>query len=246
MDQAFTEASSRLQRVRNLPNEADRPRIFRSGGGNSNDSLIFLFLQRLPNATIEPENLRQFVVDRILPRLEAIEGVGGADINQIVGEKRIEVEIDPFAIAPLGISVDQISQNINRSSDVTGGRIGVGRRDYVLRFQGRYDLEKLKNLIIVWRDDAPVTLGSIADIRYAPAANSSRIVYQNGNPALGIRVLRQPGSNALAAITEVKELIKTLNEDTLPQYGLQIEKALIHPFLFNGPWRFYPEICSSA
>ena len=47
MDQTFTEVSSRLQRVRGLPSDAERPQILRNGGGDSGETLIFLFVQTL-------------------------------------------------------------------------------------------------------------------------------------------------------------------------------------------------------
>src|SRR5690606_4296685 len=44
MDKTLTEVTSRLQRVRGLPAEADRPSIGDFGGGSAGDTLIFLFL----------------------------------------------------------------------------------------------------------------------------------------------------------------------------------------------------------
>ena len=49
MDKAFAEVNARLQRVRALPADADRPRINAGGGGGDSENLIYLFLQRLPN-----------------------------------------------------------------------------------------------------------------------------------------------------------------------------------------------------
>ena len=117
-----------------------------------------------------------------------------------------------------------IANNINRSSDVSGGTVEVGRRDFTLRFEGRYQADQLKETIIIWRDGAPVTLGDIATVYVGPD-KARGITYQNGKPALGMRVLRQPGSNTLTAIDSVLERMDELNE-TLPElYGLTIEKS---------------------
>ncbi len=223
-DQAFTEVSSRLQRLRTLPAEADRPIILRNGGGPANEMLIFLFLQRLPDATVSANDLREFARERVAPRIESIEGVGSVNVLEIVGEQAIQINVDPFAAAQMGITLDQIANSINRSSDVSGGSMAVGRRDYTLRFEGRYSLEKLENTILEWRGNAPITLGSIATITLAPTDTTS-VVYQNGNQALGIQVMREPGSNTLAAINGVKDTLEDLNAGMLSEYGLRVEKS---------------------
>ena len=69
MDQAFNEVNARLQRVRGLPAEAERPRINQGGGGGtSGETLIFLFLQKLPGNQGTGLSLSEFAEQRIAPR----------------------------------------------------------------------------------------------------------------------------------------------------------------------------------
>jgi multidrug efflux pump subunit AcrB len=224
MDQTFTEVSSRLQRVRNLPADADRPQIRRDGGGGSGESLIFLFLQHSANSVIPDNELKAFAEENIAPIFENIEGVGSADIQQDGGEQIVSIRFDPFQTAQLGISIDAIAANINRSSDVSGGKVEVGRRDFTLRFEGRYAADQLGETILAWRDGAPVRLGDIATIEVGPDELRG-ITYQNGRPAIGMRLIRQPGSNTLAAIDGVLEKMHELNQTFPELYGITIEKS---------------------
>lgn len=224
MDQAFTEVNARLQRVRGLPAEAERPRINSGGGGDSGETLIFLFLQRLPGNTQEGVRLREFAEQRIVPAIEAVPGVGGVDINADEGEEIVHVEFDPFLAAQLGVTLDEISQTVNRSSDVTGGRVEVGRRDYTMRFEGRFTADQLEQTIIAWRDGAPVTLGDIADVRVGPDWRGG-VVYQNGNPAIGMRIMREPGANVLESIDALTVVLNELNEGPLAEMGYAIQKS---------------------
>ena len=224
MDQAFTEVNARMQRVRGLPAEADRPRIFNGGGGESGETLIFLFLQKLPGNTQEGTSLRDFAEQRIVPALESVPGVGGVDVNSDDGEQIVRVEFDPFLAAQLGITLDEISQTVNRSTDVTGGRVEVGRRNYTMRFEGRFSANQLEETILAWRDGAPVTLGDIADVTVAPDARRG-VVYQNGNPAIGMRVLREQGSNVLEAIDELTVVVDDLNAGPLAELGYAVQKS---------------------
>ncbi len=224
MDQTFTEVASRLQRVRGLPADADRPQIFRNGGGNSAESLIFLFVQRAENSSIGLDELQAFIENNIAPEFEGIDGVGGIDVNQNGGDHIVSVQFDPFLAAQLGLSIDSIVSNINRSNDVSGGSVGVGRRDFTLRFEGRYDADQLEQTILAWRNGAPIRLGDIATVNVGPDETQG-VVYQNGNPALGMRLLREPGGNTLQAIDAVLEQMDKLNETLIPQYGITIEKS---------------------
>ena len=224
MDQAFTEVNARMQRVRGLPAEADRPRINAGGGGESGETLIFLFLQRLPGNTQQGVRLREFAEQRIVPALEAVPGVGGVDVNSDDGEEIVRVEFDPFLAAQLGLTLDEISQSVNRSTDVTGGRVEVGRRNYTMRFEGRFSADQLEQTILAWRDGAPVTLGDVADVVVAPDSRGG-VVYQNGNPAIGMRVLREQGSNVLDAIDELTVVVDELNAGPLAELGYSVQKS---------------------
>lgn len=224
MDSAFTEVNSRLQRVRGLPAEADRPRVNIGGGGDSGETLIFLFLQKLPGNANTEVRLSEFAEQRIVPELEAVPGVANVDVNSDYGDLIVQIEFDPFLAAQLGVTLDEIAQNINNSSDVTGGSVEVGRRNYTLRFEGQFDADQLNNTILAWRDGAPVRLGDIAEVTVEPDYGGG-VVYQNGNPAIGMRVYREPGSNTLEAIDQLTEVLDELNAGALAEMGYAIHKS---------------------
>ncbi|MEO0369020.1 MAG: efflux RND transporter permease subunit, partial [Pseudomonadota bacterium] len=224
MNEVFTEVSSRLQRVRGLPAEAERPSIERNGGGSSGQTLIYLFVQRDINSPIAQNELHAFVEKNLAAEFENIPGVGSVDVQSASGDQIVRVEFDPFVTAQLGISIDTIVDNINRANNVSGGKVEVGRRDFTLRFEGRYGAEELQQTILTWRDGAPVRLGDVAQIYVGPD-DSEGVTYQNGSLALGMRLLRQPGSNTLAAIEAVLERMEEVNAVYQDQYGLTIEKS---------------------
>lgn len=223
MDQVFTEVSSRLQRVRQLPADADRPRIV-NNGGNAGDTLIYLFMQRLRDTPENRQSLHDLVEHRLVPELEAVPGVGGVDINDNEGERIVRVTFDPYLAAQLGVNIENIAQNVNRSMDVSGGTVEVGRRDYTLRFEGRFATDQLKNVILDWRDGTPIRLGDVADVSVGPDKPTG-IVYQNGNPAMGMEVKRNPGANTLEAIDGITKVIDRLNATTFKDMGVAVHKS---------------------
>jgi multidrug efflux pump subunit AcrB len=230
MSEARTDVTSRLQRVRGLPADADRPSMNTGGFGDAGETLIFLFLQRLPGHKGEGVRLAEFAESRIRPELETVPGVAGLDINSDEGEEIVRISFDPFLAAQYGVPIDLIAQTVNRSSDVTGGSVEVGRRNYTMRFEGRFTADELKDTILAWRDGAPVRLSDIADVEVGLDRRGG-VVYQNGNPAIGMRVLREPGVNVLKSLDALTAKLNELNEGPLAEMGYTIQKSF-DPSLF--------------
>jgi len=213
----------RLNRLPPLPADADPPVVQLGGGDSANSTLTFFFVQKLPGTPGRLTDYARQAEDIIKPRIEAIEGVAG--VNFMAGApEQLQITIDPYRAAELGLPLTDIAARASRSTDISGGFVDVGRRQYTLRFEGRYDPEQLRNQVLEWRDGRPVRLGDIAEIKIdrGPRRN---IVVQNGNPAMGIRIYRQNGANVLGALTEVKSVMDEIREGPLKELGLDVQQS---------------------
>lgn len=225
MDRTLLEVISRLNRLPPLPADADRPQIVMNGGNPQGETLIYLFTQFRENSALTSDQYVPFIEDVVVPRLEALEGVADISIEAgNAGGERLLIEFDPVRAADLGVNLNTISQRVGRTVDSSGGFLDVGRRRYRLNFQGRYEPEELRSLILQWRDGRPVTLGDIATVSIAPP-DSSQVVFQNGNAAIGMRVVKESGANVLATIDALTAEIEDMNAGILAQQGIAIEKS---------------------
>ncbi|MEL6186787.1 MAG: efflux RND transporter permease subunit, partial [Myxococcota bacterium] len=75
-DRALLDITTRLNRLRPLPADADRPTV--SLGGSANETLIYFFIQQLPTSDRTIEDAFSVIEDQLVPRLEAIPGVARA------------------------------------------------------------------------------------------------------------------------------------------------------------------------
>ena len=223
MDKAFAEVSSRAQQVRNWPLDADRP-IVGGGNGQQGESLIYLFLQALPDSNMDSEALARFARDTIIPKLETIEGVQGVDLEAPTGERILRIRFDPWRLAQLNLTIEELSRAVGRFQDVGGGTVDVGRRGYALRFQGNFTAEQIGDLTVAQRGTTVIRMRDVADINVGPD-KAFGATYQNGNPAIGMRVLREPGSNTLDAIDAVLTEVEMFNQNELQSIGARIEKS---------------------
>ncbi len=100
MDQALVEVISRLNRLPPLPADANPPMVQSAATGDSNDTLIYLFIQSLPGNSLPIIEQGQFIRDRVVPRLEEIEGVAGAELQGPGNAPEVlEILFDPFLAA---------------------------------------------------------------------------------------------------------------------------------------------------
>jgi len=223
MQATLMDVIGRLNRLPPLPADADPPVVQLGGGGTANGALTWYFVQKLPGTPGSLTDYAQQVEDIIKPRIEAIDGVAGVTILDGAPEQ-LQIVIDPYRAAELGLPLTDIAANASRANDISGGFIDVGRRQYTLRFEGRYDPDQLRNQVLEWRDGRPVRLGDIADIKVDRGLRQD-IVVQNGNPAMGVRIDRQNGANVLAALTEVKKVMGELREGPLRELGLDVQQS---------------------
>jgi len=225
MQATLMEVIARLNRLPAMPADSDPPvvNLGGGGGGNANQALSWFFVQLLPGTEGPIENYGQYVNDTVKPKLEAIDGVAGVEVNAGAPEE-LQITIDPYRAAELGVEMSTIANRMRSTADVSGGFVDVGRRQYTLRFEGRYDPGQFNNMILEWRDGRPIRLGDVADVKVA-RGKKNQIAIQNGNPAMSLRVDRANGANVLGTLNRVKAAVAELRDGPLAAAGLDIQQS---------------------
>jgi len=223
MRNALIEVLSRMNRLQPLPRDSDRPVVTLGGDDNSNDTLSWFFVQLLPGSPGPIERHRRFIEDTVRPRLESIPGVASVTVNAGPSDN-VHITVDPARAAAQGVGLPDIASRAASPNNVSGGQLDVGRRQYALRFTGRFDPEQLGSLVLSWRDGRPVHLSDVASIDVSPPTRQF-FAYQNGNPAFGIQIRRANGANVLATLDAVKAAVAELREGPLKARGLGIEQS---------------------
>jgi multidrug efflux pump subunit AcrB len=231
MQQALIDVISRMNQLPSLPRDANPPVISlgEDGGGGANQTLSWFFVQLLPGTPGPIENYQKFIEDVVKPRIESVPGVGVVNINAGAPEE-LQIRFDPYRAAQLGIEIPAVASVAGSANDTSGGFVEVGRRQYSLRFAGRYTPEQLGQQILAWRDGSPVRLSDIAEIEIR-RGDRENLAMQNGNPAMGLQIIKESGANVLATLTAVKEEIAALRDGPLKEMGLTIQQSF-DPALF--------------
>ncbi len=225
MQQAAIDVISRMNRLPALPADADPPIVMAGAGQDNTPALTYYFVQLLPDNPNDPSDYAQFIDDVIRPAIQAVPGVASVRVsNGFDGDAELQIRFDPYRAAALGIQIPQLADRVGRTGDVSGGFVDVGRRQYTLRFAGRYEPEDLEQLVLDWRNGRPVRLGDVAEIEVG-RGDSRTVVTQNGNRAFGLRIDRVNGANALATLNRVKEVVEDLKAGPLADKGLTMAQS---------------------
>ena len=225
MTRALIDVISRLNRLRPLPANAQKPQIMMGEWGDANDTLIDFFIQNDANVTAEQKQANSnFIRDVILPELQALYGVSRIEFDDgSWGEgEQLQIVFDIYRAAELGIDIAQIPNQIGRSQDLSSGFVDVGRKQYTVRFEGRYDATELANLILEERNGVEIKLGDLAKIEIGPG-RAGGFIYQNGNPAFRLAVSKTNDANVLKALDGVKAKMEELNQSVFAERNMQAQ-----------------------
>ncbi len=222
IQQTLVDVIGRINRIPSLPADSERPIVQLSSQQDSNATLLYVFMQVLPGNKRDVQSYEPFIRYTVIPRLQAIPGVGSVNFNEAGSQQELDIVFDPMRAAALGVQLPKIATQISASDDVSGGSVDAGRRQYSLSFRGRYSVEDLKNLILEWRDGKPVHLGDVADVKIG-RGRATNFAYQDGNPALGFQISRVDGANVLSTVNAVKAELERINEGPAREQGVKLQ-----------------------
>ncbi|HJS14463.1 MAG TPA: efflux RND transporter permease subunit [Rheinheimera sp.] len=218
MQQAMLNVINALNQAPPRPREADEPVVSLNSGAGPVASLLIRKLDE--NADADFTALQPVIDDVVYPRLKAIAGVSQVDLSSRRA-KELHIVFDPYRLAALGLSVDQLSSRIGRASNVSGGFAEVGRREYTVRFVGQYDPAQYEQMVVAYQNDRPVYLHEVAEVKidYAEQAGFTK---RNGYPAFYITLQRAAGSNTVEILDALNKEIADLNQNELQNKGIEI------------------------
>ncbi len=210
VDTALQEVQTKiLQAQRNLPSDIDTPIVTKS---NPEDSPI-MFTSLSGTASTREKVL--FMRDRLKDAITTIEGVGDVRMGGYV-DPNMRIWLNTDRMAGQEITVDDIIATITSQHTLTpSGYIDSGPKEANVRVLSEAGTpEEFKRLIITRRGGEPIwkpiRLGAVAAVEEG-TADVRRISRFNGVPAIGLGIIKQRGSNAVAVARKAKEKIRSLN-----------------------------------
>jgi len=167
-------------------------------------------------------DVRNLVETRLAQKISQIGGVGLVTLS---GGQRpaVRIQADTRELASLGLSLDQLRTAIG-SANANGakGSFDGPTRSYAIDANDQLlTADDYKNLIVAYRNGAPVRLSDVANI--VPAAENVKLgAWENTRPAIIANVQRQPGANVIATVDAIKAALPALQASLPDAIGVDV------------------------
>ena len=224
IDIAATDVKNAVSGIaRDLPEDIEEP-IVRKADADASPIMRL----SVSAAGFDPGSLARLVDDVILPRLQAVEGVAQAD-DYGVRNRVIRVRIVPASLAARGFTVDEVASLVAGAVQNTpSGRLRNNSQQLLIRAEAQ--AETPEDIAALQLDDR-TRLSDVAIVEWGfeDETTTARV---NGNPGIGIGIVRQAQSNTVAVSQGVREAVAELNQ-SLPE-SVEIDVVVDDSIFINA------------
>jgi HAE1 family hydrophobic/amphiphilic exporter-1 len=208
LDNATSDIRDAVGRVANrLPDGAEAPAIVKA---DSNAQAIIQLA--VTSETLSRDDLTALVEDRIAERLAAVPGVADVQVNG-TRQKLFEIDVDQVKLASLGLTVADIRNALSTIAfDAPAGSLNGTNQNIAVRAIAEVTTpEQFESLTL--RDK--IRLGDVATVVFGASSSNSGL-RTDGKSGIGLGIVPQAQSNAVAISESVKKAVAELRQ-SLPQ-----------------------------
>lgn len=205
-NKALTEISNKVHSIRNeLPPESQLPVITLSVG----QQFAAMYIDFV-SGVLAPNQVTDYLVRLVQPRLQALEGVQSVDI---FGAKQLALRawLDPERLAAYGLTATDINHALAANNYLSslgktqGNAVQVG----LVASTGLHSLEEFRNLVVSGSGGAIVRLQDVATVTIGSEDYETGFV-SNGRDSVALGINIAPGANLLETTTRVRAAFEEL------------------------------------
>ena len=188
---------------RKLPSDMTTPPFMRKV--NPADQPIYYLA--VSSETMPLWQLNEYADTLMAQRISSINGVA---LVNVYGSSKyaVRIQLDPEALASRQLGIDEVADAIAKANvNLPTGTMEGASRSYTVRSEGQImRAEGYRPLIVSYRNGSPVRLEDLGEV-FDSSESNKRGNWFNGVPALVLAVQRQPGTNTVALVDEIKALM---------------------------------------
>ncbi len=224
IDIAATDVKNAISAIgRELPEEVEEPQVRKA----DTDASPIMRLS-VSAEDMDPGDLANLVDDVILPRLQAVEGVAQAD-DYGVRKRVIRVRIVPVSLAARGFTVGDVNRLLATAGQTApGGRLRNSTQQIIIQTRSQATTPQA---VAALRLDAGTRLADVAIVEWGfeDETTTARV---NGDPGIGIGIIRQAQSNTVAVSAGVRKAVDDL-KNVLPA-NVEIDVSVDDSIFINA------------
>jgi multidrug efflux pump len=199
---------------------ADLPATLRTNPTyrKANPSAAPVIILAMTSQTRTPGQIYDAVSNVIQQKLAQVRGVGDVELGG-GSLPAVRIDVNPLTLNQYGVTLEDVraavqASNANRPKGELQGatqrlQIYTGALQKTLSASSVLNAAQYRNLVIAWRNGAPIRLGDVADVKIGPEDIHTLGLF-NGEPAVIVLVTAQPGANVIETVDGVRALLPQL------------------------------------
>jgi hydrophobic/amphiphilic exporter-1 (mainly G- bacteria), HAE1 family len=194
------------QAIKQLPQNMPSPPVYRKV--NPADQPVLYLAVTSP--TLPLSQVDEYAETLMAQRISMVNGVAQV---QVFGSQKyaVRVQVDPRALATRAVGIDEVAAAIARSNvNLPTGTLQGQHQAFTVQANGQLtDAAAYRPLIVAYRNGAPVRLGEIGRV-IDSVENDKVFSWYVDTPAIILAIQRQPGTNTVEVVDNIKNLIPIL------------------------------------
>jgi len=197
-------AQSSRQLPPGMPNQPTLKKV------NPADQPIVYLMVSSP--TLPLSKVNEYADTTLAQRLSTISGVAQV---LVTGEQKyaVRVQVDPSALAARGIGIDDVATALQRgNTNLPVGTLYGIHQNLTVQANGQLtNAEEYRQLIVAYRNGAPVALRDLGDV--VDSVENNRLASRyNGQQVVTLTIQRQPGTNTVAVVDAIRNLLPSFRQ----------------------------------
>ena len=219
IDAAAQDVQTMIARAtRQLPPQMPSPPSYQKV--NPGDFPVMFLVMR--SQTLPLSTVNEYADSVIAQRISMVSGVAQV---QVFGPQKyaVRIDVDPRKLSAHGIGIDEVvtaiqGSNVNLPTGTMSGR----ERTFTVLADGQlHNAAEYAPMVIAYRNSNPVRLGDVAKVYDGVEQDKTASWYQ-GQRSITLSILKQPGSNVVAVVDEIKKLLPDIQAQLPPSISLEM------------------------
>ena len=183
-----------------------------------------IMILALRSATMRQGEMYDWASTVVAQKLSQLQGVGQVTIGGS-SLPAVRVELNPTALNKYGVGLEEVRTALSQANaNRPKGAIEKGDRHWQIDANDQAKkADDYRDLIISYRNGAPVQLDAVADIRDSvqDVRNAGTV---DGQPSVTLVIFRQPGANVIETVDQIRAVLPQL-QASIPQ-SLELSVAM--------------------
>jgi len=177
--------------------------------------------------SLTSETLPLYTVDEYAETMlsQRISMVSGVSRVIVYGSQKyaVRVDLDPDALAARNLGIDDVQHSIEQSNvNLPTGKLYGAKQAFTVQSSGQLmDAAAYRPMVVAWRNGVPVRLEELGNVLDS-VENDKTYAWFGGARGVILAVQRQPGTNTVEVVDNIKRLLPEFRHEIPPAVKLEV------------------------